>query len=193
MAETPSTQTLAPGDRAPDFSLPDGEGDVYALDSIKGEYATVVIFACNHCPYVIHLAEGIANISHEYEEKGVGFAAISANDVENYPQDGPVEMVAFADASHWEFPYLYDESQDVAKAYHAACTPDFFVFDGDLNLTYAGQFDASRPKNGGEVTGADIRAALDATIAGESVPTPVVPSTGCNIKWKPGGEPSYFG
>jgi peroxiredoxin len=193
MAEVTSTFELKRGDAAPDFGLPDGSGTPFTLGGIAaGKRATVVVFACNHCPFVVHLAAAIGRCAKDYAGKGVAFVAISANDVANYPQDAPGKMAAFARAHGWEFPYLYDESQETAKAYAAACTPDFYVFDGERKLAYAGQFDASRPGNGKPVTGADLRAALDAVLAGKA-PEKGRPSSGCNIKWKAGNAPAYFG
>ena len=149
---------------------------------------------CNHCPFVVHLAEALSACARDCAGRGVGVVAISSNDVENYPQDGPVEMVEFARENGWDFPYLYDKSQEVAKAYAAACTPDFFLLDGERRLYYAGQFDASRPKKPDvPVTGGDLRTAVDAMLAGGPPIADGVPSSGCNIKWKPGNEPPYFG
>jgi len=184
--------TLQSGIVAPPFQLPDGTGVSRSLEDVRGEGATVVAFVCNHCPYVVHLAGAVSAFAAEFAGRGVGFVAISSNDVENYPQDAPDKMVEFARESGWDFPYLYDADQAVAHAYYAACTPDFYVFDRDLKLTYCGQFDASRPKNTEPVTGADLRAAVEATLAEGQVPASR-PSTGCNIKWKPGNEPAYFG
>lgn len=184
MAYTESTM-LPLGTKAPDFSLPDTvSGKRVSFSDIQGEKATVVMFLCNHCPYVIHVNEEIVRLSNEYLEKSVGFVGISSNDVENYPDDAPDKMKAVAQKEGYRFPYLYDESQDVAKAYDAACTPDFYVFDGDGKLVYRGQLDDSRPKSGKPVTGKDLRAALDAVIRGEAVHDFQRPSGGCNIKWK---------
>ncbi len=194
MAEVPSTFQLEPGASAPAFDLPDGGGNTHSLESLaEGKKALVLIFACNHCPFVVHIADAVGRCASEYADRGVQFGAISSNDVENYPQDAPDKMVIFAKAHGWDFPYLYDESQEVAKAYAAACTPDFYVFDGEKKLAYAGQFDSARPGNSKPVNGADLRAALDAVLAGESVPGAPRPSTGCNIKWKAGNAPAYFG
>ncbi len=194
MAEVRSTFFLKPGDDAPDFLLPDGSGNLVSLSDTAGERGLLVVFACNHCPFVVHLADAIRLFSKAAAARGVGVVAISSNDVDNYPQDAPEEMLRFADEHGWEFPYLYDESQQVARAYAAACTPDFFLFDADLQLHYAGQFDASRPKKQGiPVTGEDLRHALDDMLAGRSAVLDAVPSSGCNIKWKPGNEPPYFG
>ncbi|WP_293374683.1 thioredoxin family protein [Nevskia sp.] len=184
MAQTPSTM-LPLGTIAPPFSLPDTvSGATLSLAELKSPQATVVMFICNHCPYVIHLRAGLSQLARDYQPRGVAFIAISSNDVEHYPQDAPDLMRAFAQTSGFGFPYLYDQSQDVARAYQAACTPDFFVFDGALTLAYRGQFDDARPGNGRPVTGAAMRAALDALLAGGVVSEDQVPSVGCNIKWK---------
>lgn len=192
MAVTLSTFDMKLGDIAPNFSLPDGFGELHHLNDLAGEKGTLIIFACNHCPFVIHLVEALADFSKEAAAQGITTIAINSNDAENYPQDGPQEMVKFAADSDWQFPYLFDESQEVAKAYRAACTPDFYLFDADKKLTYAGQFDDSRPKNGSVPDGNDIRAALSALLNGESL-SEQKPSSGCNIKWIPGNEPNYFG
>ncbi len=173
------------GTVAPDFILPDviSQEDL-SLSDIRGKNATVIMFLCNHCPYVQHLSAGIVALSYEYMKKDVSFAGISANDVSDYPQDGPEMMRIIAQEKDYSFCYLYDETQDVARAYGASCTPDFFIFDGDLKLSYHGQFDRSRPENNLPVTGESFRAALDALIAGEEVPQKQLPSIGCSIKWK---------
>ncbi|HKK71694.1 MAG TPA: thioredoxin family protein [Candidatus Krumholzibacteria bacterium] len=193
MAATPSTM-LELGTSAPDFSLPDtvGGGRV-SRDDFADARALLVMFVCNHCPFVIHVREELARLAADYRNRGVAVVAVSANDVEKYPQDSPEKMKEFAAQNGWDFPYLYDASQEVAKAYRAACTPDFFLFDGDRKLVYRGQLDDSRPESGIPVTGADLRAALDRVLAGEAVPPAQKPSLGCNIKWKPGNEPEYFG
>ena len=186
MAQTPSTM-LPLGTPAPAFALPDTvSGARLSLAQLQSPVATVVMFICNHCPYVLHLRAGLAQLARDYQPRGIAFVAISSNDVEHYPDDAPDRMQAFAAANGFSFPYLYDETQDVARAYEAACTPDFFVFDGALRLAYRGQFDDSRPGNGRPVTGAAIRAALDAMLAGQPVALDQVPSVGCNIKWKRG-------
>lgn len=193
MAEVPSTFRLEPGQPAPDFELPDAQGRTHRLeDIVVGKRGVVVAFVCNHCPFVIHLAERLGERAAEFAEKGVATVAISANDVANYPADSPEKMVEFARENGWDFPYLYDESQGIANAYSAACTPDFYLFDGDRKLFYAGQFDETRPGKGGDATGDDLAAAVDRMLAGEPSPEPWYPSTGCNIKWKPGAEPDYF-
>ncbi len=184
MAFTESTM-LPLGTKAPYFKLPDTvSGKILSLDDIKSDKATVIIFSCNHCPYVLHVNDGIVAVAKDYQPKGVSFVAISCNDVENYPADAPYLMTELALKAGYTFPYLYDESQEVAKAYDAACTPDFYVFDGDKRLAYRGRLDGSRPKNDLPVTGADLRAALDAILKGQPVNDKQYPSGGCNIKWK---------
>ena len=191
MVRTPSTM-LPLGTPAPDFSLPNVDGQMVSLAAAAGPRGTVVMFICNHCPFVKHVADQLAALGRDYLPRGVGVVAISANDVSAHPADSPEQMVHEAEDRGYAFPYLYDESQEVAQAYHAACTPDFFLFDGDKKLVYRGQLDASRPGNDIPVTGADLRAAIDAVLAGKSVATEQRPSLGCNIKWKPGNEPAYF-
>lgn len=183
MARTEST-TSQLGMTAPNFHLLDVVSNRYlTLDDVQSSVATVVMFICNHCPYVIHVNQEIVQIAKDYRDKGVGFVAISSNDVENYPEDAPDKMAIVAKVLRYPFPYLYDKRQEVAKAYDAACTPDFYVFNGDRALTYRGRLDASSPGNGEPVTGADLRAAIDATIAGEPIAVQH-PSMGCGIKWK---------
>lgn len=185
MALTPSNM-LPLSTKAPQFNLPDTvSGKTISLKDIsQGMKATVVMFICNHCPYVIHVNEEIVRLSNEYLEKEVGFVAISSNDVMNYPQDSPERMKEFAEELGYRFPYLYDETQEVAKAYDAACTPDFYVFDKDELLVYRGRLDGSRPNSGIPLTGEDLRAALDAVLRGITVEEKQYPSAGCNIKWK---------
>jgi len=184
MALTPSNM-IALGTKAPDFTLPDTVSDkTLSLSDIKSDTATVVMFICNHCPYVIHVNDEIVNTANDFLPKGVKFVAISSNDVENYPVDSPENMKAFAEDAGYKFPYLYDESQEIAKAYDAACTPDFYVFDGNLGLVYRGRMDASSPGNGEENNGADLRGAIQALLDGSPVATNQHPSMGCNIKWK---------
>lgn len=162
-------------------------------DLSEGHSATVVVFACNHCPFVIHLADEVARFADDYAARGVGVIAINSNDVANYPADAPVNMPAFAQRHGWNFPYLYDESQEVALAYAAACTPDFYLFDKGLALVYAGQFDSSRPGGADEANGEDLRRAVDQVLAtGSAVEKPWRASSGCNIKWKAGNTPAYF-
>jgi len=192
MAETRSTFSLRPGDAAPGFQLPAPDGTVDELHAVRCNGGLLVVFACNHCPYVIHLADALANLACEIEAEGVATVAISSNDIEKYPADAPEHMATFAAEHGWTFPYLFDETQEIAKAYGAACTPDFFLFDHELRLYYAGQFDATRPKSGQPATGDDLRAAVKGMMAGEEPPVRPFPSTGCNIKWKAGSEPPYF-
>ena len=191
MALTPSTM-LAIGTTAPDFHLPDTDGKIVSLADLNSQAALAVIFMCNHCPYVVHIRAGLAKLAHDYIPRGVGFVGINANDAKNYPADSPARMKDEVKAAGYIFPYLYDETQTVAKAYRAACTPDIFLFDKDRKLVYRGQFDDSRPGNGRPVTGRDLRAALDAVLAGKPAPEPQTASMGCNIKWKAGNAPDYF-
>ena len=193
MVRTNSTM-LPLGTNAPDFSLVSVDGQTYSLDRFQDAKALLVIFMCNHCPYVIHIADHIASLAAEYQSRGVAVVGISSNDVANYPQDSPEQMVHEAEQRGYTFPYLYDDTQEVAKAYRAACTPDFFVFDADKKLVYRGQMDDSRPKTEDPkpITGVDLRAALDAVIDGKDVAEQQTPSLGCNIKWKEGNEPDYF-
>lgn len=184
MAATPSAMVEL-GTKAPGFNLTDTiSGNEISLDEIKSEKATVVMFICNHCPYVIHIVDKLSEVAKEYKQKGISFAAISSNDVENYPQDSPDKMKEFAEEHKLPFPYLYDETQEAAKAYKAECTPDIFVYDKNLTLVYRGQFDDSRPSKDTPVTGKDLKAALDNILAGKPVDENQIPSVGCNIKWK---------
>ncbi len=193
MALVPSTFILSAGAQAPDFSLPEPKsGKQVSLAEVRGEKGTLVVFACNHCPYVVHLAKEMGEFGKEISAQGLGVVAISSNDVENYPQDGPEKMVDFAAESGWDFPYLYDETQEVAHAYKAACTPDFFLFDAEGKLYYAGQFDDSRPGSG-SASGDDLRDAVAKLLAGEDYSESMKPATGCNIKWKSNNAPDYFG
>lgn len=179
------TTPIPLGFQAPDFKLPDTiTGKDLSLNDLKSDKATVVMFICNHCPYVKHVIDGIVSMANDYIPRGVSFIAINSNDVENYPEDSPEKMKEFAKEKAFPFPYLFDESQEVAKAYHAACTPDFSIFDGNLECAYRGQMDPARPGNDKPVTGEDIRAALDAILDGKPVPEQQVPSVGCSIKWK---------
>lgn len=191
MVRTPSTM-LPLGTLAPEFSLPNIDGQTVSLAEAVGPKGTVVMFICNHCPFVKHVADQLAALGRDYSSRGLGVVAISSNDVSMHPADSPEQMVHEAEDRGYAFPYLYDESQGVAQAYHAACTPDFFLFDSARQLVYRGQLDASRPGNDIPVTGADLRGAIDAVLAGEPVPLDQRPSLGCNIKWKPGNEPVYF-
>ena len=192
MARTPSTM-LELGTPAPDFALPDTDGAIVRRSDFQGSPALLVAFICNHCPYVIHLREALATFGQEQGERGLAMVAISSNDVEGYPADSPEKMREERALAGYTFPYLYDATQEVAQSYQAACTPDFFLFDGDQRLVYRGQFDGSRPGNDVLVTGADLEAAVTAVLAGARPTSDQRPSLGCNIKWKPGNEPSYFG
>ena len=186
--------TMLPlGTKAPDFALPDTSGKTVSLSNFKGAPALLVVFMCNHCPYVKHVRPGLAQLARDYAPRKVAVVGISSNDVVNYPEDSPAKMAAEAKSAGYIFPYLYDETQQVAKAYRAACTPDFYLFDKDQRLVYRGQMDDSRPGNGIPVTGKDLRAALDAVLAGNPVSSTQKASIGCNIKWKTGNEPNYFG
>jgi peroxiredoxin len=185
--------TMLPlGTKAPDFSLPDLSGQTVSLSDFTGKSALLVVFMCNHCPFVKHIRTGLAQLARDYLPRGVAVVGINSNDVANYPNDSPAMMAKEARAAGYLFPYLYDQTQAVAKAYHAACTPDFYLFDKEQRLVYRGQLDDSRPGSGLPVTGKDLRAALEAVLAGKPVPPNQMPSIGCNIKWKPGNEPEYF-
>jgi peroxiredoxin len=187
-----TASTMLPiGTHAPDFSLPGTDGASVSLADFNGK-PLLVMFMCNHCPFVVHLRSALAEFSNAYTAKGLAVVGISSNDVENYPQDSPDLMKTEAQSAGYQFPYLYDATQDVAKAYSAACTPDFFLFDADHTLAYRGQFDASRPGNGVEITGQDLRQACDAVLAGKTPAAEQTASIGCNIKWIPGHEPDYF-
>jgi len=187
-----TASTMLPlGTPAPDFRLPDPEGRTVSLDDFQQASALLVAFICNHCPYVQHIRRGLAAFAREYQAKGLAIVGINSNDAGEYPEDGPQKMVDEVKAAGYVFPYLYDETQAVAKAYRAACTPDLFLFDRSRALVYRGQFDDSRPGNGIPVTGKDLRAAADAALAGRPIPAAQKPSMGCNIKWKAGNEPEY--
>ncbi len=191
MALTPSTM-LPLGTAAPDFKLPDTNGETVALAAFKSQPALLVIFMCNHCPYVKHIRAGLAQLARDYQPRGAAIVGINSNDVANYPEDSPARMKEEVKSAGYLFPYLYDETQAVAKAYHAACTPDLYLFDKGRRLVYRGQFDDSRPGNGVPVTGKDVRAALEAVLAGKPATSEQKPGIGCNIKWKSGNEPDYF-
>lgn len=191
MTRTASTM-VSLGTEAPDFTLPDVDGREISLADFADAKALVVVFMCNHCPFVRHVIGELVELAKEYQAEGTAFVGINSNDVDSYPEDRPENMALFARERGMTFPYLYDATQGVAKSYHAACTPDFFVFDEDRRLVYRGQMDDSRPGSDVPVTGADLRAALDATLAGEAAPEQQRPSMGCNIKWKAGNEPDYF-
>lgn len=191
MSETQSTFLLKPGDAAPDFSLPDMTGRRVARAVAAGERGLLVVFACNHCPFVVHLADALGEIAREFAAQGVNTVAINSNDTTRFPQDAPDLMTAFAAEHQWNFPYLIDGSQEIAKAHGAACTPDFFLFDAAGKLFYAGQFDDSRPRSGSEAHGGDLREAIRRMLDGETPLARPYPSSGCNIKWTPGNEPQY--
>ncbi len=193
MALTASTM-LPLGTKAPDFELPDVvSSKLISLSDYKGKQAILVIFLCQHCPFVKHIKAQLAQLSSDYANSNLGMIAISSNDVNTHPDDAPEHLQAMAQELSLTFPICYDETQEVAKAYTAACTPDFFLFDESLQLVYRGQLDDSRPSNGKPVTGADLRAAIEAVLAGKPVDAEQKPSIGCNIKWKSGNEPSYYG
>ncbi len=191
MADTES-QMLALGTTAPSFTLHDADGGQHTLDDSKSADAYLVMFICNHCPFVKHVAGELARIGDDYASRNVAIYAINSNDAEKYPGDNANAMRQESTNRRYTFPYLIDEDQTVAKQYRAACTPDIYVFDGDKKLVYRGQFDSSRPSNSNPVTGSDLRAALDAVLTGTAVSDTQIPSIGCSIKWKPGTEPDYF-
>ncbi len=187
-----TASTMSPlGTIAPEFSLPDPNGKTVSLADFKDASALLVVFMCNHCPFVKHIRGGLAELATQYQGRGIAVVGISANAVAKYPDDSPQKMAEEVAAAGYTFPYLFDETQEVAKAYQAACTPDFFVFDRDQRLVYRGQMDDSRPDSGIQITGKDLRAALDAVLAGHPALENQKPSMGCNIKWKPGNEPDY--
>jgi peroxiredoxin len=192
MVRTASTM-LPLGVTASDFTLPDAQGEQVSLSDFAEAPALLVVFMCNHCPYVKHVAAGLADLACEYQRRGVAVVGINSNDADAFPDDSPAKMAEEVKARGYTFPYLYDATQAVAKAYRAACTPDFFVFDRHRKLAYRGQMDSSRPSGDVPVTGEDLRAALDAVLADRPVPASQKPSLGCNIKWIPGNEPDYFG
>jgi len=195
MAATESTM-LGLGTGAPEFELananPEFGGERVSLRDARGNHGLLVMFICNHCPFVKHIADELARLGNDLSKKGIGVVAVMSNDLQKYPDDSPEKMRAEAEGRGYRFPYLVDETQEVAKAYRAACTPDFFLFDGNLKLAYRGQLDDSRPNNDEPVTGKDLRNAADAVLGGGAVPEPHKPSIGCNIKWKAGNEPEYF-
>jgi peroxiredoxin len=177
---------LALGTEAPSFELMDTvSNEIKKLETLKGDKATVIMFLCNHCPYVIHVNAELVRLAQDYMTQGVSFIAISSNDVEKYPEDSPDKMSIVAKVLRYPFPYLYDESQEVARAYDAACTPDFYLFDGEMKLVYRGRLDNSRPNSGIPLTGADLRQAIDTILAGKDVDSTQYPSAGCSLKWKP--------
>ena len=191
MAETPSTM-LDIGTIAPPFNLRDFSGQIYSISDYKNK-SLLVMFICNHCPFVKHIAEKLAELGKHYEEQGVGVVGISSNDIQKHPDDSPQKMKEFAGSYGFTFPYLFDESQEVAKSYRAACTPDFYLFDSGHKLVYRGQMDDSRPGNNIPVTGKDLSEAVENLAAGKPISSDQKPSIGCNIKWIPGNEPDYFG
>jgi len=192
MVSTASTM-LELGTSAPAFTLPEPlTGKSISLNDYAGK-PILIAFVCNHCPYVLHILDAFTEFTREYKEKGLETIAINANDVENYPDDSPEKMAELAKQKGFSFPYLFDESQDIAKAYQAACTPDYFLFDKEHTLVYRGQFDSARPKNDSPITGADMRAAANTVLNGEIPGPDQIASLGCNIKWKEGNSPGYFG
>lgn len=192
MAVTPSND-IKLGTPAPEFALPDAEGKIHRLEDFAGKPALLVAFICNHCPFVKHIRRELSAFARDYAPKGLVIVAINANDETTYPEDSLTNMGKEAKAQGYIFPYVQDKSQDVAKAYRAACTPDFFLFDAKRKLFYHGQFDTSRPSNGLPVTGADLRNAVDLLLRNEAPPAKQTPSIGCNIKWRVGAEPARFG
>jgi peroxiredoxin len=192
MPEVLSTFRLRTGERAPGFSLPDAAGRMHSREDLSGAGGLLVVFACNHCPFVIHLADALGELAREIAARGVHTVAINPNDVVKHPMDAAEHMPAFAAEHHWEFPYLIDSSQEVAKSYGAACTPDFFLLDAGGRLAYAGQFDDSRPRDGARPSGGDLREAVRRMLDGEQPLVRPYPSSGCSIKWKPGNEPDWW-
>ncbi len=193
MSLTPSTM-LPLGTAAPDFKLPDvASQKAYTLKDFAGKKALLVMFICHHCPYVIHIKGELTKLGKDYASKDIAIVGISSNDADNYPDDSPKELAKFAKAEGFVFPFLYDGTQDVAKSYTAACTPDLFLFNKERKLVYRGQLDDSRPGNDKPMTGKDLRAAIDSVLSDKPVSKDQRPATGCNIKWKPGNEPDYFG
>jgi peroxiredoxin len=191
MVKTASTMKKL-GTSAPDFKLRNVDGTLVGLSDFDDKPALLVMFICNHCPFVMHVADGIAQLARDYQARGVAIVGINSNDPTTHPGDSPEQMVHEVEQRGYSFPYLFDETQDVAKAYGAACTPDFFLYDKERKLVYRGQLDPSRPGNDVPVTGSDLRAALDALLAGKPLPEKQTPSIGCNIKWRAGNEPEYF-
>ena len=186
------SQMLPLGTKAPAFRLADtATGRIVALEDFATAPALLVVFLCNHCPFVKHVLDGFVSFAREYGAQGLAIVAISSNDIDAYPEDAPAQMARLAQSAQFSFPYVYDESQATARAYEAACTPDFFLFDRECKLAYRGQFDSSRPGGRTAVTGADLRAAADAVLAGKPAPAVQIPSIGCSIKWKPGQEPDW--
>jgi len=192
MSRVPSTM-LPLGTKAPAFSLPDPSGTIVSSEDFAGSSGLLVMFLCPHCPFVRHVRGELASFARDYQPRGLAVVAINSNDVAQYPDDSPEKMTEEAEEVGYTFPYLVDETQEVARAYRAACTPDLYLFDGDRRLVYRGQLDASRPGNGVPVTGEDLRRAADALLSGQPLSADQMPSLGCNIKWKPGNAPDYFG
>lgn len=191
MSRTPSTM-LELGTKAPDFSLPDPlRGGLVSLSDYRG-MPLLIVFSCNHCPYVLHLLHSFSEFAREVRKSGLSVVMINANDIDNFPADSPQKMIDLVSEYQLDFPYLYDESQQVATAYQAACTPDFFLFDSQHRLVYRGQYDASRPGNDEEITGVDLNSACQALLEDKDISTRQLPSMGCNIKWKEGNEPQYI-
>jgi peroxiredoxin len=188
-----SSTMLPLGTSLPDFSLPSPDGVTHGTEDVAEAPGLLVAFVCNHCPYVRHVAPELGSLAATWMGKGLAILAVNSNDTAAYPDDGPEQMTAFARANDWTFPYLQDETQEVARTFRAACTPDFFLFDQDRRLVYRGRLDASRPKSGAPVTGDELGAAVEAVLTGAPVSGDQVPSIGCNIKWKPGNEPDWFG
>jgi thiol-disulfide isomerase/thioredoxin len=192
MVSLPSTMVPLGTPLPDDFRLPDPDGALHGPSDAPDAPGLLVAFLCNHCPYVRHIAPALGKLSRQWASQGLAIIGVNANDIESHPDDGPEPMKRFARENDWQFPYVLDETQEVAKKFRAACTPDFFLFDRDRRLVYRGQFDASRPSNAEPVTGRDLDAAVNAMLSGKPVPEDQVPSLGCNIKWKPGNEPDYF-
>lgn len=192
MAKTPSTM-LELGTKAPDFTLPDTDSQLVSRDDFRGKKGLLVMFICNHCPYVVHIAPHMAQLTKEYMAQGIAVVAINSNDAEKYPDDAPDKMKEEKIKRGYAFSYLFDETQKVAHAYHAACTPDLFLFDKNFELQYRGQYDGSRPSNAVSVTGSDLKKAMDALLTDKKPNAEQTPSIGCNIKWRAGNEPSYYG
>jgi peroxiredoxin len=187
-----ASKMISLGTSAPDFSLPDTEGNIVSLSDFEQAPALLVVFMCNHCPFVKHILKDFVELAKEYQQKGVAVVAISSNDVDDFPEDNPEMMAQKAKEAGFSFPYLYDQTQEVAKAYRAACTPDFFLYNKERKLVYRGQMDDSRPGNNVPITGSDLKAALEAVLKGKKAPAKQRPSMGCNIKWKEGNEPDYY-
>ncbi len=193
MALTPSTFILNPGDVAPDFNLPDPTGNIFSLNNFADSKALVIMFWSNHCPFVKLLKSHVSEFARESMKQEVSFIAINSNDIDKYPDDSPQKMAEDIENFNYPFAYLFDEDQSVAQAYKAACTPDFFVFDRNFKLRYMGQYDSARPGNGIDVTGNDLGRAIEAILENRQLDFDPTPAAGCNIKWKPGNEPDYFG